>query len=117
MSATNLAICLMCPRRQKACNGLCACTADGRDVQEHARSSDCPDGRFDLPSAAVVAPSDQRCLHRGELVKKVLCSTCSGSVYAHIDKCSIHGLCTKFTRPIDGVRFCGGCPDRSPPSS
>lgn len=117
MSATNLAICLVCPRRQTACNGPCACTVDGRDILEHARSGDCPDSRFDDTAGGGIASPpahavDRRCLHRGGVIDKVLCLTCSGSVYAHIEACSIHGRCTQFIRPVDGVRFCGSCPDR-----
>ena len=42
-----IAICHRCPHRQRPCKGPCACTIDGVDIIEHAKSGECPNGRFD----------------------------------------------------------------------
>lgn len=54
------------------------------------------------------------CLHRGEQIDDVQCPTCQGVVMAKVVACTVHGRASLFTKPIDGVRMCGGCPDRKP---
>lgn len=52
----NIAHCHTCPARQRPCYGPCACTLDGRDIQEHARDGFCPRGRFAAPDPPRPAP-------------------------------------------------------------
>lgn len=60
MRSQPILCCQACPKRQKECHGPCACTVDGVDIMEHARSGKCPEGRFDLPvqTSADAAPCD-----------------------------------------------------------
>jgi hypothetical protein len=58
----------------------------------------------------------EKCLHRGEETDRVKCSTCAGTVFAKIHACDIHGRCTLFSRPIEGVRRCHGCADCALPA-
>lgn len=41
-----LQACGTCRYRGKPQGGRCACTVDGRDIREHAKSGECPKGRF-----------------------------------------------------------------------
>ena len=49
MSIALVTICHKCDRRQRECNGACACTVDGVDIIEHAKAGKCPAGKFDGP--------------------------------------------------------------------
>lgn len=55
------------------------------------------------------------CKYRGEEIDRVRCLTCSGTVFAKVLQCQVHGRCSLFAHPIDGVRQCSRCPDRRPP--
>ena len=47
----NLATCRRCPFKQKDCDDeICACTADGLSIAEHASSGQCPQNLFPPPS-------------------------------------------------------------------
>ena len=52
------------------------------------------------------------CAHRGDEIRRVQCQSCTGSVMAKVMACSIHGECTLFSKPIEGVKACAGCSDR-----
>ena len=54
----NLKTCVSCQNRQRQCQGPCACTVDGRDIKDHAKSGECPDGRF--PTGNEPKPVDPR---------------------------------------------------------
>ena len=54
----------------------------------------------------------QECVHRGEQIDSVQCQSCGGVVMAKVMSCTIHGRCTLFTKPIDGVKNCRDCADR-----
>jgi len=45
----NIPICLACEYRKQSCNGPCPCTVDGRDIIDHAKSGDCPKGKYSEP--------------------------------------------------------------------
>lgn len=47
--------CHQCPKRQRPCNGPCACTLDGVDIIDHAEQRYCPAGRYRLGVGDVVA--------------------------------------------------------------
>ncbi|MDB5356760.1 MAG: hypothetical protein JWN24_3213 [Phycisphaerales bacterium] len=49
----NILICLQCDRRQKNCQGPCACTVDGRDIAQHYGTGQCPLGKFVKPQASI----------------------------------------------------------------
>lgn len=53
------------------------------------------------------------CVHRGELIGKEPCPTCTGHVLEHVFACKLHGSCT-IARPIEGKKMCLSCPDRAP---
>lgn len=55
---------------------------------------------------------DTACVHRGAVVGERECSTCDGSVKAKIFACAVHGQCTMFKRPVEGVKACRHCGDR-----
>src|SRR5580765_7389230 len=54
-----LAICQVCPYRERRCvsGQSCACTADGADIQEHAREGHCPMNLYPVPPAPRPAQS------------------------------------------------------------
>jgi len=43
---SNLTICHRCDRLARPCAGACICTADGRDIVDHAQAGDCPLARY-----------------------------------------------------------------------
>lgn len=54
------------------------------------------------------------CVHRGDVVRLVVCESCGGTIKGKVNACAVHGEATTFTKEI-GVRFCGTCPDRLDP--
>lgn len=52
--AKNVAKCQRCLNRQRQCHGACACLHDGKDIIDHAKSDQCPIGRFGKRSNPVV---------------------------------------------------------------
>ena len=53
-------VCHRCDLRQKPCNGICLCTVDGRNITDHAKNWECPQGKF--PARPAGEPS---CTSRG----------------------------------------------------
>lgn len=51
------------------------------------------------------------CLHRGDVIDRVRCPTCTGVVFAKIHACVVHERCTLFTKAIAGARACSECSD------
>lgn len=55
--------CHRCEKRQKECNGPCACTIDGLDIIEHAKQGYCPLGKFSgepiKPDPILPVPRDE----------------------------------------------------------
>ena len=60
-------------------------------------------------------PADTSCIHRGtEAIDWIECKTCNnGKTKAKIVACAVHGRCTEFTKPIEGIKACAGCVDTS----
>lgn len=60
-----------------------------------------------MPSAS--APR-LNCLHLGDELRRVGCSTCSGTVELKVLACEVHGECTIATE-LPGVKCCAMCGD------
>lgn len=60
MAADRIIVCHACPHRQRQCAGPCLCSLDGRDILNHARDGQCPEGRFAGSSAETPASSTPR---------------------------------------------------------
>lgn len=60
-------------------------------------------------------PPSTECVRRGKSLRVVECPSCGGSVKAKTFVCDLHGECTLFSKPIPGVKACGGCADRASP--
>ena len=54
------------------------------------------------------------CTHRGTDHRLQKCPSCKGSVNAKVHPCTVHGECTLFSKPIEGVMRCP-CPDQEVP--
>lgn len=63
---------------------------------------------------AVKLQSILPCVHRGEEVAKVGCTTCLGNVQLAVFGCALFGNCLADINR-EGVRGCGDCGDRKPP--
>jgi len=56
----------------------------------------------------------KNCIHRGAEIRRMQCPGCGGKITAIILACAVHGECTEFTRPLEGIKSCQGCVDRQP---
>ena len=50
-------VCANCPSRHNVA-GVVTCGRDGRDIMEHARNNDCPEGRFSMTAPPVATIPD-----------------------------------------------------------
>lgn len=104
----NLRICLKCENRHPVHMGQTRCKTDEATIQEHANAGSCPLG---LLMPVKLAPSDLRCIYRGEEVRQQACQTCKISTSVKVFACSLHRECHQFDKPLIGVRACRGCRD------
>ena len=74
------------------------------------------DGRYATlwgsPPGRAAPPPALSCVHLGgPLGETRSCPSCKGSVRVKVMACAVHGGCTP-ARKVEGVAFCGTCPDR-----
>lgn len=64
-----------------------------------------------LPHGQAQAPRRGPCVHLGDEVRRVECSTCSGRIQLKVFTCAVHGECTNAKRGDGVAGCCVGCAD------
>ena len=111
-TASNLAVCHRCPRRQRPCAGSCDCEADPqrRDIAVTAAANDCPLGKFGggRRHALTVHPAYV-------FDRQAACRPCE---HRRGDRCGLltaRGLAGLLMHPTRGIPAAGAkCPDQPP---